>query len=573
MKCLVLAGGEENSTWLLSREEFPKQFMEIKENHSLFQETIARNIPFCDEFYISTNEEYHSIVVNQMKVFQGLKYRCFLEEERKKTAPAIALACMSCDPSEVIFVVSSDQIVEGDNYKDAIIEGIELARRGDLAVFGIAKEYIQEGSYIWNSGDFIVRTGDFLSELKKCTPSIYYSCKKVMESMQIIDQTLHLTKDMMKYVPGMSVEHAILNRTKIVKVIETECRWFDVRDLEIHIESDTLKKKNDNKHNILVASIVKLEPSFKDYLWGGTKLKDIYDKKCDYDIIAESWELSSHKDGESVIAEGRYRGMLFSEYLRLLGSDKLGWKCQAFERFPILIKFIDAKQALSIQVHPDDEFALREENEYGKNELWYIMDCEEGAYIYYGVNKNITKGELEERVKNNTVLEVLNKVEVHPGDTYFVEAGTIHAIGAGILICEIQQNSNCTYRLYDYDRRDKYGNTRELHIEKARDVSNLNVNISKIVKEDSCKKVYHSYETELLSRCKYFECHKYSVHSEAVIEVKDTSFCAIVVIEGEGKIAVGGESLKFKALDTFFIPAGKKEIFIQGQCSLIKIFV
>jgi len=575
----VLAGGKGNSMCPLSRENYPKQFMDIKGNRSLLQETIVRNIPFCEEFYISTSEYYHFIVENQMKVFQGLKYRCFLEDEGKKTAPVIALICMFSNPSELIFVVSSDQIIEGENYKDTITMAIELARKGDIVIFGLEAlspytgyDYI---NYLWNSGNFIVRAGDFLQELKKYAPDIYYNCKKVMKSVSGTDKDIHFTSRILKDIPAMSVEHVVLEKSKKVKVIQPEFRWFDVGDLEMLTD---YTKDSDSEgvvegHHIADSSIVKLEPAFKDYLWGGTKLKDIYQKKCDYDIIAESWELSSHKDGQSVIAEGKYKGMLFSEYLKRLGAEKLGWKCQAFERFPILIKFIDARQSLSIQVHPDDEYALREENEYGKNELWYIMDCDEGASIYYGVKEDISKEEFEERIQKNTILEVLNKVEVHQGDTYFVAAGTIHAIGAGILICEIQQNSNCTYRLYDYDRRDKYGNLRKLHIKKGKEVSRLETSDNVAEKEENEIKIYNNYDVQLLGSCKYFESIKYHIYSEAVIEVDETSFCSITIIEGSGAISVNDEALKFKALDSFFIPAGKKKIIVRGKCSLIKTYV
>ena len=147
-------------------------------------------------------------------------------------------------------------------------------------------------------------------------------------------------------------------------------------------------------------AMVKLLPAFKDYLWGGTKLKEAYNKKTDLDIVAESWELSTHKDGQSVVDSGEFKGMLFGEYLEKLGKDALGTKGQAFENFPMLIKFIDAKGNLSIQVHPDNEYALRVEKEYGKTEMWYILDAEEGAQLYYGTNKEISKEEFKERIEN-----------------------------------------------------------------------------------------------------------------------------------------------------------------------------
>ena len=778
MKCIVLAGGKGNSMWPLSRENYPKQFMNIKENRSLLQETIARNIPFCEEFIISSNKNYGFIIESQMKAFQGLRYSCFLEEDAKKTAPAVAVICMCLNPSELVYVLSADQIIEGENYKDTVISAQELARQGYLVTFGLeaedantnygyirhdgdlvlefkekpdvetAKGYIESGDYLWNSGNFLFRAGDFLQELKKTAPDVYRSCKAVAKSLITENHHAILTSEAMADVPAISLEHAIFEKSNRIKVVESGFHWYDVGDMEklsdyaktgdseyvieencsnvtiinqteeklvvangledalivntddalyiakkgqtegikevmaknhdkyskffenhptyyyewgtqrvlkndefykvkevrvypgqshdLHkhemrseqwtvvkgiasitlgsetreyraketvyvpigvehavsnwndeevviieisigqllVDTDTVPLSNKRKSFVKDSLFVKLEPAFKDYLWGGTKLKDIYNKKCDYDIVAESWELSSHKDGQSVIAEGRFKGMLFGEYLKKLGDDGLGWKCQAFDRFPILIKFIDAKNPLSIQVHPDDEYALREENEYGKNEMWYIMDCDPGASIYYGVNQDISKEELRARVENNTVLEVLNKVEVHKGDTFFVEAGTIHAIGAGILICEIQQNSNCTYRLYDYDRRDKYGNPRELHLDKAQDVSTVTTLDGVIgVPEEERFATGNGYEIEVLGSCKYFVSSKYTVSTEVTLDVDETSFQSIMIISGEGRIRCQDKELTFKEADSFFVPAGRKKVTISGKCTFIRTHV
>ena len=199
--------------------------------------------------------------------------------------------------------------------------------------------------------------------------------------------------------------------------------------------------------------IEKLSPAFKDYLWGGTKLRDVYGKKCDYEKVAESWELSTHPAGQSVIDGGEYDGLKFGEYLEKVGAKALGVNGAKFKEFPVLIKFIDAKQPLSVQVHPSDEYALRVEGEYGKTEMWYVVDCEPGASLYFGVNRALTKEEFKKRIEDNTLTDVLYKADVKKGDVFFIQSGTIHAIGAGILICEIQQNSNTTYRVYDYGRR------------------------------------------------------------------------------------------------------------------------
>jgi mannose-6-phosphate isomerase class I len=266
--------------------------------------------------------------------------------------------------------------------------------------------------------------------------------------------------------------------------------------------------------------------------------------------------------------------MLFNDYLSIIGKEAFGWKCQAQDRFPVLIKFIDAKQALSIQIHPDDEYALENEGEYGKNEMWYVIDCEPDAYLYCGLSREVTKQELQERIDNNTITEVLNKVEVKPGDVVMVKAGTIHAIGAGILICEIQQNSNSTYRMYDYDRRDKFGNPRELHVEKALDV----VDMTCYVKDNKSEVILEkndSYTLERLVQCKYFECFKYEIFEEVKILVDEASFVSVLFISGEGTICTDDyeDEMPFAAGESFFISAGKRSIIIKGKGTCIMTHV
>lgn len=197
-------------------------------------------------------------------------------------------------------------------------------------------------------------------------------------------------------------------------------------------------------------SILKLKPACKDYLWGGRRLVEEYGKEYDGETLAETWELSCHPDGPSVISNGKYAGKTLEEYIEKEGREILGTHCRRFREFPVLIKFIDANKDLSIQVHPDNRFALKNEGQYGKTEMWYVMDTEPGAFLYYGFKKEISREEFRRRINDNTLTEVLNSVSVKKGDTFFIEAGTIHAIGKGILLAEIQQNSNVTYRVYDY---------------------------------------------------------------------------------------------------------------------------
>ena len=312
---------------------------------------------------------------------------------------------------------------------------------------------------------------------------------------------------------------------------------------------------------------IKLSPAFKDYLWGGTKLMHRFNKKADMEIMAESWELSTHKDGESIVSTGEYKGLSLSQYVEKIGKDKLGRNAQAFDYFPILIKYIDAKQSLSVQVHPDDKYALQNEGEYGKTEMWYIVDCEEGAYIYYGFNRNVTKEELEKSIKENTLLEILNKVYVKKGDVYFIPSGTVHAIGAGNLICEIQQNSNSTYRVYDFDRRDANGNARPLHIEQAIAVSQL----SPSPKQEGLKDI--APDDKMLAECEYFTTRKINVDGVKTIIVDDSSFRSFVIIDGKGEFTVGDTTLEIEKGDSVFLPAQNTECVLKGNCEVILSYV
>ena len=203
---------------------------------------------------------------------------------------------------------------------------------------------------------------------------------------------------------------------------------------------------------------LKLKPALKDYLWGGTRLKTEYKMETNLEKVAEAWVLSTHKDGAGIVLNGELEGKTLTEAVAAFGTDCLGENGKKFSYFPILIKLIDAKDDLSVQVHPDDEYALRVEGEYGKTEMWYIVDCEEGATLYYGFKEEISKEQFRAKIADNTITDVLNKVPVKKGDVFFIPSGTIHAIGKGILIAEIQQNSNTTYRVSDYGRLGADGN-------------------------------------------------------------------------------------------------------------------
>ena len=312
-------------------------------------------------------------------------------------------------------------------------------------------------------------------------------------------------------------------------------------------------------------SVIKLKPAFKDYLWGGTRLRDEYGKDCDFDKVAESWELSCHKDGNSIVANGECAGMTLAEYIEKNGQSVLGTNCERFENFPILIKLIDAKDNLSVQVHPDNEYAMRVEGEYGKTEMWYIVDCDEGATLLYGFKNEISKDEFAERIANNTLLEVTNAVPVKKGDVFFIEAGTLHAIGKGILIAEIQQNSNTTYRIYDYGRVGKDAKRRELPVEKAKDVTTLGP--AKAYPETPVEQK-DGYTIKLLSKCDYFTTYRVNVESKAVLEADEKSFNSILVLDGQPEI-IADDAVKAKKGDSVFVTAGTGKYAIEGKCEFI----
>ena len=317
--------------------------------------------------------------------------------------------------------------------------------------------------------------------------------------------------------------------------------------------------------------MIKLKPAFKDYLWGGTRLREVYGKECGFDRVAESWELSAHPAGESIVATAPYEGLTLSAYIEKAGKSVLGENCLRFEDFPVLIKFIDAKKPLSIQVHPSDEYALRVEHEYGKTEMWYVLDCEEGASLYFGVNREISKEEFKQRIEDNTILEVLDEIKVKKGDVFFIEAGTIHAIGAGILICEIQQNSNTTYRVYDYARRDDAGNLRELHVEKALDVSVLRPSDTTDRQEDEV--AVKGGTKRLLGACTYFRVEKLCVFDRMQLTVGEDSFASLVAVSGSGTVQSKDGAVDFQPGESVFVPAGSGEITIEGPCEILKTTV
>ncbi len=299
--------------------------------------------------------------------------------------------------------------------------------------------------------------------------------------------------------------------------------------------------------------VYKLTPAVKDNLWGGNKLRE-YGKQSDSDRIAESWELSFTTGGEARTEDGRTMSEAFPK-------ETWGTACKDFPFFPTLTKFIDARDKLSVQVHPSDDYALENEGQYGKTEMWYVVDAEEGAGLYMGLNRDCERKEFSEAVENGTALELLSFKKVKHGDIFFIPSGTIHAIGAGVLIFEIQQNSTLTYRLYDYMRRDKNGDLRELHVDKAMAVSSLT---------EYKPITFDEEHPEIIGDCSYFTTRKYKLNlSKMLFNVTDKSFLSITCVEGSGTIA--GE--KIECGDTFFSPAGSGEIELCGDMEIITVSI
>ena len=766
MKCIILAGGSGVRLWPLSRKNFPKQFIRSEESLSLFQETITRNIPFCDEFIVVTNQKYEDIVAGQLQQFQGINYRIVLETNGNGTAGAIAVATELLSERDELLVVPADTVVGQDGYSDAIFKAKEIAKEGRICLFGVtATEASTEYGYIqseagnvirfiekpsfeladkifwlentlWNCGmllctnkvlkdefakycsqllntvadsvnnstvskrgncllqseddtrvsfertvlekseklsvvklysqwnrvsDFsayefmygvddsntLINDSDNVSVINKAenqlvvvneldnvlvvnTPdALYITDKNKADGIkQIIDDdtenkdyftqtpviyrpwgTRELVQKSDGYrvrkiviYPGMQLSshihekrnenYTVIKGTLTVRLDGTVKEvptgesinipagaehklWNDTDNTIIVIEVDTGKiiDESDMVHSDdlveAMPSLYKMHPAYKDYLWGGDTLVKKYGKDSTYDITAESWELSAHPDGASNIVGGVFDGMAFDHFIRTYGDKVCGWKSKTFDRFPVLIKFIDARNALSVQIHPNDDYAFPVENEFGKNEMWYVMDAKPDSFLYCGLSRECSKEEIRERIANTTLTEVLNKVSVKPGDVVFVPAGTIHAIGAGILICEIQQNSNCTYRMYDYGRRDKNGNLRELHVDKAMDVVNVDPYMPELSGFSDAVTTASGSTAKVLSRCKYFQVTDYKIPEHEIIQVDDSSFKSIIVLEGDCKIRCGEEEYMAKPGESFFVSAGRKRVHVEGKCEII----
>ncbi|MCF8716148.1 class I mannose-6-phosphate isomerase [Joostella atrarenae] len=308
---------------------------------------------------------------------------------------------------------------------------------------------------------------------------------------------------------------------------------------------------------------IKFNPIFKEYLWGGTKLKEVLGKDVKTETASESWELSGVEGNVSVVSNGELKGNTLQELIDTYKEEFLGKDVynRFGNKFPILIKFIDAKLDLSVQLHPNDALAKERHNSFGKTEMWYVMQADPGSKLIVGFNETLTKETYLEHLKNGKLLEILNQEEVTAGDTYFINTGKVHAIGAGILLAEIQQTSDVTYRIYDYERKDKDGNTRELHTEQAVDAIDYQ-------KKDDFKT---SYETTYNSsnnmvNCDYFVTNYLNVVGTFVKQlVNRDSFTIYICVDGQAQVTVGENSEKLVKGDTILIPAAINEVIISAK--------
>ena len=315
-----------------------------------------------------------------------------------------------------------------------------------------------------------------------------------------------------------------------------------------------------------------LKPAAKDYLWGGSRLNDDFKFGMDADPFAEAWVCSTHRDGCSVLTTGETLREVLKAHPEYIGTHA---STVAGGHFPILIKLIDANKDLSVQVHPDDEYSLANEGQLGKTELWYVLDAKKDASLVYGFNRDVEAGEVRQAIDDGTVGNLLNHVPVKKNDLFFIESGTVHAIGAGCLVAEIQENSNVTYRLYDYDRVDKNGEQRELNIEKGLEVANLKASAAPR-QPMRVLRYRNGCASELLCRCKYFQVERLLLNTEvnrelASYKTEENSFHALLCVDGCGIIAADGFMLNFFKGDCIFVPANSIEMKLHGQAQILDV--
>lgn len=317
---------------------------------------------------------------------------------------------------------------------------------------------------------------------------------------------------------------------------------------------------------------IKFEPLLKQTLWGGKKIIPFKHLDSSLEDVGESWEISGVEDHETIVKEGPMKGKRLNELMaemkdKLVGRDNY----QRFgDEFPLLIKFIDARQDLSIQVHPNDEVAHKQGKPHGKTEMWYLMESDKDAKLYCGLKKEITPEKYKKMVEDDTICDALAQYEVKEGDCFFLPAGRIHAIGAGCFLTEIQQTSDVTYRIYDFKRRDKNGNLRELHTKLAAESINYQV-------EDDYRQYYVERKNRGVSlvHCPYFNTTVYDLDEPMTLDYKELdSFVILIGLKGEGKIVDNeGHEVSIKTGDTLLVPATTERLSISGTIKFLETYV
>lgn len=306
---------------------------------------------------------------------------------------------------------------------------------------------------------------------------------------------------------------------------------------------------------------IKFENLYYEKIWGGRDFETFRNNLPDGEI-GESWDIACHPNGTGIVANGELKGIKFDELINRFGHDLVGNKV-TLEKFPLLIKLINSKEKLSVQVHPGDEYAAKYEGDYGKTEAWYVMDAKPGASLIVGT-KNCTKEEFEEAIKNNKVEEYLNKIEVKKGDSFLINSGLVHAICEGVVIAEIQQNSDVTYRVYDY------GRPREIHVKKALDVINFDLQCENLSEKEEIE--HDGYSQSLLCKNEYFGIEKISITKEYNDESDKDKFDMYTCVEGEGVIEGRDYSEVIKKGDSFLIPSTLGAYKIKGNIKVLKSY-
>lgn len=318
-----------------------------------------------------------------------------------------------------------------------------------------------------------------------------------------------------------------------------------------------------------------LKPAAKDYIWGGRRLNDDFSKNIDIFPLAETWECSTHPDGLSIVADGIYKGQSLADVLKK-HPEYLGTHPETYGELPIIIKFIDAKKDLSVQVHPTDEYAAKYENgQSGKTEMWYVLDALKDAQLVYGFKTNVNRNIVRKAIADGTVEKYLQKVPVKKNDVFYISAGTVHAIGAGILVAEIQENSNLTYRMYDYNRIGTNGTKRPLHVDKALEAADFSASTGPR-QPLRVLKYRKGCASELLCRCRHFEVCRMIINTENCRELvsyqsDSSSFRVLLCTDGCGLVKFENEILEFFKGDCIFVPAGSVRLKIHGQAHFLDV--